>query len=375
MSPPSQLIVEEGKDAVLTCEAWGSPLPTITWTRTAGKLPSRRFVVTGNKLMISTITLFDSGIYKCSARNLLNEVTASAFLMVVPRLKFTKKPPNATKALVGETVTFDCQARSGSMKPTISWTKAQGHLPRGYQVLKNGSLVMKVSSVSDSGTYLCTARNTLSTITANTSLVVHYCRTCSELRRAGFITSQTYAIDPDGIGGESAFSVFCDMTDRGGVGVTIVNHDSEARTLVNGYSGRGSYSRDVKYNGVTKAQLVSLTGVSQKCEQFIKYECYDSRLLYHGSPYGWWVSRNGQKMMYWGGATPGSGNCACGMTNSCARSFYKCNCDMNDNTWREDSGLLTDKTTLPVSQLRFGDTYRWAKGYRTLGKLKCYGIA
>ena len=240
-------------------------------------------------------------------------------------------------------------------------------------MLRNGSLVLKASSVSDSGTYLCTARNMLSTITANTSLVVRYSRTCSELRRAGAITSQMHTIDPDGNGGESAFSVFCDMTDRGGLGVTIVSHDSEAKTLVDGYGSAGSYSRDVSYNGVGKAQLVSLTGVSQKCEQFIKYECYDSRLLYHGNPYGWWVSRNGQKMMYWGGATPGSGSCACGMTNSCATSGYKCNCDTNDYNWREDSGLLTDKTTLPVSQLRFGDSNSWDKGYHTLGKLKCYG--
>ena len=67
------------------------------------------------------------------------------------------------------------------------------------------------------------------------------------------------------------------------------------------------------------------------------------------------------------------------MTNSCADSSNKCNCDKNDAVWREDSGLLTDKTQLPVKQLRFGDTTTIGrineKGYHTLGKLKCYGIA
>ena len=33
------------------------------------------------------------------------------------------------------------------------------------------------------------------------------------------------------------------------------------------------------------------------------------------------------------------------MTNSCADSRFGCNCDKNDNVWREDSGLLTDKTS------------------------------
>ena len=76
--------------------------------------------------------------------------------------------------------------------------------------------------------------------------------------------------------------------------------------------------------------------------------CYNSMLFEDGD--AWWVSRNSPKMKYWGGASPGSVKCACGMTNSCAS-----NCDMNDCVWRENSGLLTKKTHLPVKQLRFGD--------------------
>ena len=90
--------------------------------------------------------------------------------------------------------------------------------------------------------------------------------------------------------------------------------------------------------------------VSSHCEQFIKYECYSSVLL--RSRYGWLVSRDGTKMMYWGGATADSNKCACGMNNTCADPSRTCNCDNNDQVWREDSVLLT----LPVSQLRFGDT-------------------
>ena len=87
------------------------------------------------------------------------------------------------------------------------------------------------------------------------------------------------------------------------------------------------------------------------------------------------MSRDSAKMKYWGGASPGSSKCACGMTNSCADSNKVCNCDKNDNVWREDSGLLTDKTKLPVKQLRFGDVNSGEEGYHTLGKLRCFGIA
>jgi len=113
--------------------------------------------------------------------------------------------------------------------------------------------------------------------------------------------------------------------------------------------------------------------VSSHCEQFIKYECYDSVMFSNG--YAWWVSRDSTKMTYWGGASVSS-KCACRMTNSFANPRYGCNCDKNDGVWREDSGLLTDKRHLPVKQPRFRDAGdNTNKGYHTLGKFKCYGAA
>ena len=164
------------------------------------------------------------------------------------------------------------------------------------------------------------------------------------------------------------------MSDKNGVGVTVISHDSENRTLVVGFEAEGSYSRDIHYAGASLSQLAGLTRVSSHCEQFMKNECFGSRMFDGG--FAWWVSRNSTKMMYWGGASPGSGKCACGMTNSCANPSYGCNCDKNDNVWREDSGLLTDKTTLPVTKLRLGDLGASSEeGYYTLGKLKCYGVS
>ena len=83
-------------------------------------------------------------------------------------------------------------------------------------------------------------------------------------------------------------------------------------------------------------------------------------------------------MTYWGGADSVPFKCACGLNNTCANVNFGCNCDTNDWNWREDSGLITDKSKLPVTQLRFGDTGviggRNEKGYHTLGKLRCYGL-
>ena len=173
------------------------------------------------------------------------------------------------------------------------------------------------------------------------------------------------------------FSAYCDMTDKNGIGVTVIGHDSENRTHVEGSENPGSYSRVIHYKGASLSQLANLTRISSHCEQFIKYDCFRSRML-KGRIFAWWVSRDSTNMTYWGGASPGSGRFACGMNNSCAVPSYGCNCDKNDKVWREDNGLLAEKTKLPVIQLRFGDTGHkefGEKGYHTQGKFKCYGTA
>ena len=47
-------------------------------------------------------------------------------------------------------------------------------------------------------------------------------------------------IDSDGDGDLESFSVYCNMTEKNGVGVTVVIHDSENRTKVKGYENPGT---------------------------------------------------------------------------------------------------------------------------------------
>ena len=198
-------------------------------------------------------------------------------------------------------------------------------------------------------------------------------------------------MNPKGLSSSPSVQVYCDMTSKNDVGVTVIGHDSESRTFVSGYDSAGSYKRNISYD-ISMEQIVAIMKHSKNCEQFIRYECWQSRLFLHGG-FGWWVSRQGSRMNYWGGAAADSGKCACGMNNSCAGG-KNCNCDANDEVWREDSGYLTDKNTLPVTKLRLGDAdgtfyihqelgfgyasghppdlYR-KSGYHTLGKLRCWG--
>ena len=369
----NRLIAEEKQNVTIACTATGQPLPGITWSKSVGNLPEDRTEVMNGTLTIHSVTRNDGGIYICKAENILDSASDTSLVMTFSRLRFNVRPPQEVTPIIGYSVHLPCVAES-DLKPTITWTKdGKSSLP----ALLNGTLLIRNIKKSHEGSYTCRATNALTTIEAkvkvNSPVIV---TSCSVIRKYVSSVSGNYVIDPDGLGGLASFTVYCDMSDKNGVGVTVISHDSESRILVDGCYPGGCYSRDIHYTGASLSQLASLTRVSSHCEQFIKYECYGSVILRYGA-YAWWVSRDSSKMRYWGGASPGSGKCACGMTNSCADPRYGCNCDKNDLVWRQDSGLLTDKTHLPVKQLRFGDTggSMREKGYHTLGKLKCYDIA
>ena len=376
----NRLMAEEKQNITIACNASGQPHPSITWLKSVGSLPRERAKVKNGALTIYDVTRNDGGIYICKANNMLGSASAMSLVVTFPPLRFKVIPPKeVTPDRFGSTILLPCSSES-DLRTKITWTKdGKSSLPADTYFLPNGTMVLLSIKKTHVGTYTCRVTNALSTIEArvkiNSPRIVG--TSCSVIRKYVGRVNGNYVIDPDGEGGLAPFTVFCDMTDKSGVGVTVISHDSKSRTHVNGYADRGTYSRDIQYTGASLSQLVSLASVSLHCEQFIKYECSASVLLspHWGDPYGWWVSRDSTKMTYWGGASI-SRKCACGMTNSCADSGFGCNCDKNDYVWREDSGLLTDKTKLPVKQLRFGDASgNGEEGYHTLGKLKCYGTA
>ena len=373
---PSSVIVEEGQNVSLLCKATGQPTPTVTWQKAFSHVSKARSVVVDGNLAILNVTKADGGSYACSAKNLLGVDSAVAQVMVIDRLKFTLTPPLKVVTKVSNNVMLNCAALG---KKEIVWKRMGQNLPQSHVLYPNGTLFLRNVSPNDAGSYTCVAKNSQRSIEATSVLQVLKPVSCSSIKSGhSGSSSGNYVIDPDGEGGVTPFSVYCDMRGKGGVGVTVISHDSESRTHVNhispGCSGAGCYRKDVTYTGASTAQLAALTRVSQNCEQFIKFECSWSVAFIQHS-YAWWVSRDGTRMNYWGGATGYNKMCACGVTNSCSGGG-KCNCPARRGSWSEDSGLLTDKSALPVSQIRLGDLNGSSEeGYHTLGKLRCYGRA
>ena len=214
---------------------------------------------------------------------------------------------------------------------------------------------------------------------------VGYPRLCNDIlgsMAASFRTSASplpfkTKIDPDGQGGVRPFYVTCKWSSNQTHILTVVHHNKEKRTRVNGaaYENPGSYRVPLVYEGATLRQLAALADASKLCKQFIKYECFDSVLHFDGIDFAYWLNRAHQEMSHWGGARPGQKQtCACYNTSprSCADQRLKCNCDKDDRTWRADEGFLTDKENLPIAEVRFGDlSHRLEKGYHTIGPLIC----
>ena len=139
---------------------------------------------------------------------------------------------------------------------------------------------------------------------------------------------------------------------------SVVDHNHENRTRVKGYEGAGEFQIVLDYF-VGWAEAIKIIDSSAECKQYMSWECFAAIIHNPFNPdmlTTFWMNRTEQMTNYFGGATPGSGNCRCGETNSCYNNSLPCNCDENDEVWRIDDGFITNKAELPIHSFYAGDT-------------------
>ncbi|XP_073348012.1 contactin-associated protein-like 4 isoform X2 [Pagrus major] len=201
-----------------------------------------------------------------------------------------------------------------------------------------------------------------------------YEQSCEAYKHNGNTSGQFY-IDVDGSGPIRPQLVYCNMTEENTW--MVIQHNNTELTRLRPSPGGNQHSVHFDYS-TEEEQLLAAISQSEHCEQELSYHCRKSRLLNtpEGSPFSWWLGGPGagRVQTYWGGAQPGSQQCACGLQGVCVDPQHYCNCDADRIEWTEDSGLLIHKDSLPIRSLVLGDIQRPGSeaAYR-VGPLSCHG--
>uniref|UniRef100_A0A8C4VP48 Contactin associated protein family member 4 n=1 Tax=Gopherus evgoodei TaxID=1825980 RepID=A0A8C4VP48_9SAUR len=198
-----------------------------------------------------------------------------------------------------------------------------------------------------------------------------YEQSCEAYKHTGN-TSGFYYIDSDGSGPLGPFLVYCNMTD---MTWTVIQHNNTDLTRVKNANRENPHAVFFKYTA-TLEQLQATINYAEHCEQELAYHCKKSRLLnkQDGIPLSWWIGRTNETQTYWGGSLPDVQKCACGLEGSCIDSQHYCNCDADRNEWTNDTGFLSYKEHLPVTEIVVSDTDRpHSEAAYKLGPLLCRG--
>ena len=79
---PEMLTVNEGESASFQCSASGNPEPAVSWSKLGNRSEIIQSAAAGGKLELKKVTRNDSGLYQCSATNILGDSRKVALLTV-----------------------------------------------------------------------------------------------------------------------------------------------------------------------------------------------------------------------------------------------------------------------------------------------------
>ncbi|XP_055945123.1 protein turtle-like isoform X2 [Argiope bruennichi] len=165
LKPPDTVYVKVGESVTLNCEAIGTPLPVISWTK--DNLPlqaSPSIQITASELRINNIQQSDIGDYLCVASNKEGKVSALTKVIVAGPAVITVPPRNTSK-LEGGKVEFICEAKALPANITHRWyhngvdITQLSWLESRSLIRKDGLLFINPLTAEDSGLYTCEVSN------------------------------------------------------------------------------------------------------------------------------------------------------------------------------------------------------------------------
>ncbi|XP_034712536.1 basement membrane-specific heparan sulfate proteoglycan core protein-like isoform X1 [Etheostoma cragini] len=153
----TEMTVVEGHTITMSCQASGSPLPVITWSKLRAPLPWKHTVV-GGVLTLTSVGRQDSGQYICNATN-IHGYSEAYTQMEVESPPYATCLPDQVRLQPGDALRLQCLAH-GSHPIDFEWSRVgRVSLPPGAETTKDGNLLIAHVKLSDSGMYKCVATN------------------------------------------------------------------------------------------------------------------------------------------------------------------------------------------------------------------------
>ncbi|XP_051950032.1 hemicentin-1 [Xyrauchen texanus] len=164
----TEMSVIQGFQALLPCAAQGLPEPRVSWEKQGVPVPnlSGKFtLLRSGELIIERAEAGDAGLFTCVATNTAGTTRRDIRLSVNMRPAFKELPGDVT-VNKGHSLTLSCHAQ-GTPTPTITWTaNNRPYTGAGVDGSGRSSVIIENVTLSDGGTYVCNAENTVGSIRA-----------------------------------------------------------------------------------------------------------------------------------------------------------------------------------------------------------------
>ncbi|XP_021345496.1 hemicentin-1-like, partial [Mizuhopecten yessoensis] len=179
--------VNTGASVTLVCTVTATPQATsVTWRRTIGGVPTV-IGINGGKynggsvntpsLFISSTSSSDIGSYTCQATNAVGTGTSSdTYLDVVGSLLAVQVAQSFYTVPRGQSVTLVCTVSGTPSATSVTWRRTSGGFTNNVNIdnnkyqgssINSPSLVINNADSVDTGTYVCTATNSVGTATSS----------------------------------------------------------------------------------------------------------------------------------------------------------------------------------------------------------------
>ncbi|XP_059622285.1 basement membrane-specific heparan sulfate proteoglycan core protein isoform X2 [Phlebotomus argentipes] len=167
-------LVIENSDLYLECDATGSPLPTVKWTKLHDSFDSNVQQV-GNQLRILGAKQYNRGVYVCVAENSEGTDQISTIIEIdqrqAPIVELHPKGPQTIR--VGESAMLSCRSVAGIPTPVVRWVRLDNKpLPTNVDDKYPGTIIIRNAAIGDGGSYQCLGENIAGSTSATAVLNV-----------------------------------------------------------------------------------------------------------------------------------------------------------------------------------------------------------